>query len=390
MWLQYLKQIGFGLLCLFLAGISNRVSAQLSMEFEIDEALENSQSINAQSLLSNNLRGPNLFNLYLENQNSSEYLNDLYLRVVIGSDEIGQIVEVEQVSGRPFSLNPGQQVYADNNNSGNGLPGVEEAILFDRNFTEQGRSFYNELKGSTSLPADQYRVKVEVYQGSVNGELLASQTAEVGTSLVEDVRDFYLLSPGDELGSEATISSSYPNFQWQGASDVRYRLLVVESRGDESPQSLIEGAMSTDPIESIGSNAGGALVDYEMLDVLVDGSGYQYPNSGVQELEPGNTYYWRIVSQLETNSGVQERESEIWNFTLADLRTSSDSRQPEETTRALEKILGDRFEEVRQNGYSFDSIEIEGQSFQSGQAMQKMLELVRKSEQGDISIVIEN
>lgn len=390
MWLQYLKQIGLSLLCFLLVGIGNQVSAQLSMEFEIDETLENSQSINAQSLLSNNFRGPNLFSLYLENQKNSEYLNDLYLRVVIESDEIGQIVEVEQVSGRPFSLDPGQQVYANNNNSGDGLPGVEEAILFDRNFTEQGRSFYNELKGSTSLPADQYRVKVEVYQGSVNGELLASQTVEVGTSLVEDVRDFYLLSPGDELGSEATISSSYPNFQWQGASDVRYRLLVVESRDDESPQSLVEGAMSTDPIRSIGSNTEGSFVDYEMIDVLVDGSGYQYPNSGVQELEPGNTYYWRIISQLETNSGVQERESEIWSFTLTDLRTSDNDRQPEEATRALEKILGDRFEEVRQNGYSFDSIEIEGQSFESVQAMQKMLELVRKSEQGDISIVIEN
>lgn len=390
MWLRHIRHVGYGLFLSLLIGMGSPTFAQLTMEFEIGESLENSQSINVQSLLANDLRGPTLFRLSLQNQNSSEYLNDLYLRVVIDSDRIGKILEVNQVSGRPFSLDPGQQVFATNNNSRNGLPGVEEAILFERDFTERGREFYNELKGSTSLPADQYQVTVEIYKGSVNGELLASQTDEVGTSLVEDTRDFYLLAPGDELGSETVISSQYPNFQWQGGSDIRYRLVVVESKGNESSQSLMEGAMSTESFESIGSNGGGSLLDYEMMDVMVDGSGYQYPNSGVQDLEPGTQYFWRIVSQLETSSGVEERESEIWSFTLADMRTSSGDQQAGQTAETLERVLGDRFEEIKQNGFSFESIEIEGQSFRSGQAAQKLMELVRKSEQGDVSIVIEN
>lgn len=391
MWLGHIKQVCGLLVFLFLMGIGKPVFGQLTLNFEIDETLENSQAINAQSLLANDLRGPTLYRLSLQNENSSEYLNNLYLRVVIESDKIGRILEVRQISGRPFSLDPGQQVFANNNNSGNGLPGVEEVILFERNFTERGRNFYNELKGSTSLPADQYQVTVEIYQGSVNGELLASETDEVGSSLVEDTRDFYLLSPGDELGSETVISSSYPNFQWQGGSSaVRYRLVVVESKNNESPQSLMEGAMSTDPIQSFGSNGGGSLLDYEMLDVLVDGSGYQYPSSGVQDLESGKDYFWRVISQLETSGGVEERESEIWSFRLADLQRSYGDQRAGETVRALQRILGDRFEEVRQNGFSFESIEIGGQSFRSGQAVQKLRALVRKSEQGDVSIVIEN
>lgn len=390
MWLQYLLNFGCGLLLVLWVGIGNQVSAQLSMEFQIGEALENSQSINAQSLLSNDLRGPHLFSFYLTNQNDSDYLNDLFLRVVMESDKIGKIVDIQQVSGRPFSLDPGQQIFANNNNSANSLPGIEEAIVFRRNFTSEGRSFYNELKGSTSLPADRYRVTVEVYQGGINGELLASQTEEVGTSLVKDSRDFYLLTPGDELGSEVNISSSYPNFQWQGGSDISYRLQVVESREDENPQSLMEGGRSTDPTESVGGNGGGSLLDYEMLDVVVDGTGYQYPNSGVQELEPGTTYYWRILSRVETSNGIQERESEIWNFTLADTRVADQSEGADQTKRALEEILGNQFQEVQQNGFSFESIEIDGQTFREEQAMQKVLELVRKSEQGDVSIVIEN
>lgn len=390
MWLKVCRTIGGIVFLLLFASSSNLVYGQLTLDFEVDETLENSQAINVQSLLANNLQGPTLFQLYLENQNTSERLEDLYFRVVFESDKVGRILEVRQVSGTSFSLDPGQQIYATNNNSANGLPGIEEALSFEHNFTEAGRNFYNDLKGSTSLPADRYQVRIEVYRGSAGGELIASQTDEVGANIAEDTRDFYLLSPGDVLGSGTVISNPYPNFQWQGGSGGTYRLIVVESRNNESPQSLMEGAFSTEPIESAGSNGGGSLVDYEMLDVVVNGSGYQYPNSGVQDLEEDTQYYWRIINQLTTSSGEQERESEIWSFTLADMRSASNSSQAGETARALEQILGDRFDEMRQNDFSFESIEVEGQTFRSGQAMQKLMELVRKNNQGDVSIIIEN
>ncbi len=390
MWLRHIRQVVWVLFFLLLVSNTKPVFGQLAMDFEIDKTLENSQVINIQSLLANDLQGPTLFRLLLKNQNSSEQLKDLYLRVVIDSDRIGRILEVRQVSGRPFSLDPGQQVFVNNNNSGNGLPGIEERIAFEHDYTRRGREFYNGLKGLTSLPADRYQVTVEIYRGSINGELLASQTDDFGTNLVENTRGFYLLAPGDELGSETIISSRYPNFQWQGRLDIRYRLVVVESRTHESAQSLMDGAISTEPIELISSSGAGSLLDYEILDILVDGSGYQYPSSGVQDLEPGTRYFWRIISQLETSDGIEERESEIWSFTMADLRKSSGDQQAIEISRILERILGDRYEEVRQNGFSLESVEIEGQRFHSGQAVQKLRELDRKNEQGDVSILIEN
>ncbi|MEL7833489.1 hypothetical protein [Fodinibius sp. Rm-B-1B1-1] len=363
---------------------------QLTLDFEVSETLENAQFISIQSLLANDLQGPTLFQLSLENNNTSERIEDLYFRIVFESNKIGRILEVRQVAGTPFSLDAGQRVYATNNNSVDGLPGIKETLSFEHHFTEAGRNFYNNLKGTTSLPADRYQVRVEVYRGSTSGELLASQADEIGANIAEDTRDFYLLAPGDELGSGIVISNRYPNFQWQGGTGGTYRLIVVESRNNESPESLMEGALSTEPIESVGTNGGGSLVDYEMLDVVVNGSGYQYPNSGVQDLEEDTQYYWRIINQLKTGSGKQERESEIWSFTLGDVGSASNSSQAGETVRALKQILGDRFEELQQNGFSLESIEIEGQTFRRSQAMQKLMELARKNNQGDVSIIIEN
>lgn len=386
MWFQKTGIVSL-LICLFCA-IWAPVYAQLSMGFEIDETLSNAQSINIQTLVANNGKGPNLFRMYLRN-NSSDYVNDLYFRIIVESDKIGRIAVIRQLSGQPFSLSPGQQVFATNNNIGDGLPGVEEAIQFDGEFTSEGEAFVNELQGSTTLPADTYQIMIEIYQGSVGGELLVSESAEIGASIVEDTWDFYLLSPGDVVGSDASISNSYPSFQWQGATGASYRLVVVESQENDSPQSLMEGAQSTEPIRSNGASSGGSLVDYEMLDVVVNHSSFQYPSSGVQNLEPGKTYYWRIISQLESSGGVDARESEIWAFTLRDNRNAGATQRSGQATQALQQVLGDRLQNITEAGYTFESIQIDGQVFQSGQALQKLLELGRRAEQGDVSIVIE-
>lgn len=366
---------------------TNSAQAQLSLDVELEDALINSQSIDIQSLIANNGQGPRLFQLYLQNKNSDEYANDLYFRIIIESEKVGRIADIKQVDGRPFNLRPGQRVQATNNNMGNGLPGVKEVIQFDGNFTQEGKEFVNDLRGSTSLPADQYNVTVEIYQGTVGGELKASTSAEVGANIVEETYDFYLLSPGDAVGADAVISNTYPNFQWQGDNNASYRLIVVEARENDNPQSLVEGAASTDPVRGGGSSSG-SLLDYEMLDVIVDRSSYQYPNSGVQELEPGKEYYWRVINQRETSRGVQGRESEIWSFSIIDTRKGRTAQQNSEVEKALRLVLGSQLEQIGDD-LSFESIVIDGQTFRGGEALQKLLELGRRAEHGDVSIVIE-
>lgn len=387
-WLQKIGIIYFAIICwIFVSG--EPVQAQLTLDVEIDETLSNSQSVDIQSLIINDGQGPRLFQMYLQNENTSESANDLYFRFLVESDKIGRIADIRQSHEQSFSLRPGQQVYATNNNIANGLPGVEENFQFDGDLTQEGREFVNNLKGSTSLPSDRYRITIEIYQGSVGGNLQASATAEIGTNIADQTYDFYLLTPGDEVGSNTSISNNYPHFQWQGSTGATYRLLVVEAKDNDSPQSLMEGAVSTDPVRSGGSSNSGSLVDYEMLDVIVSRSSFQYPNSGVQDLEPGNRYYWRVINQLETSSGLETRESEIWSFTIADTRGGRTAEQNSEVSRALQNVLGDQFEQMQQEGLSFQSIVIDGQTYQGGEALQKLMELSRKAEQGDISIIIE-
>lgn len=387
MWQNKLGSSAFAILILLV--LACPVRAQLSMDIEIDENLSNSQSINLQSLLANNGKGPTLFRMYLQN-NSADYAEDLFFRILVESDKVGRILEIRQLAGQPFSLDPGQQVFATNNNIGDGLPGVEELIQFNGELTAKGRKFVNELKGATSLPADRYRLRIEIHKGSSNGRLLASETAEVGRNIIEDTHNFYLLSPGNVVGSDATIANSYPSFQWQGTAGIEYRLVVVEGKENESPQSLIEGALSTSPIKVNSTSSGGSLIDYEMLDVLVSQTNYQYPNTGVQSLQAGKTYYWKIISRLQSSSGVQQTESEIWSFTLAFSQQRAQSEQQSaEYSKILQQIFGNRLEEYKQDGYQFHSLLKNGKILKGGEGLQKLMELHRRAEEGDISIVKE-
>lgn len=390
-WIEKVKILGISILLVVGMAFSVHAQSNISLRVELNETLSNSQSIDIKSLVANDGQGPNLFRMYLINENGSEYVNNLYFEIIISSDKIGRIAEMTQRSGQPFSLSPGQQVYATNNNIGNGLPGVEELIQFNGDLTPEGEEFVNNLQGNTTLPADRYTIEINLYQGEGQQSKLASDVAEIGTNIVEDTQDFYLLSPGDVLDSDATILNPYPNFQWQGVIGNSYRLIVVEAKQNESPQSLLDGAASTDPTQTNGSPNGGSLVDYEMLDRVVSQSSLQYPSSGIQSLEPGNTYYWRIIGQRRTSSGQQARKSEIWSFTVADNQNHTyRASQVNGLREALQSVLGERFEQVSQQGYSFESIVIDGQEFQGGQAMQRLRELNRKAENGEVSIVIEN
>ncbi|TYP93386.1 hypothetical protein LX73_1089 [Fodinibius salinus] len=363
-------------------------NADLELRVEPNKTLIQSQAIDVQSLITNDGRGPNLFRMFLRNQNTTSAAENLYFEVIVNSDRIGTIARATQRSSQPFSLGPGEQIYATNNTISNGLPGVEEQVILEGDLTPAGTDFVNSLQGSGSLPPDRYRVTVNIFQGSGQQLKVASATAEVGTNLTEDSQDFYLLSPGGAEGE--SIANPYPYFQWQGQATSRYRLLVVESKENDSPQSLLEGAESSAATQKNGVSAGGSLVDYEMLDVMIDQPGFQYPNTGAQQLEPGKTYYWRVIRQLNTTAGTETRESEIWNFTLAANQDRVTTSQGRQFSKALQSILGSRLQQLREDGYTFESVKVDDNVFRDGQAVQQLIELNRKAERGDVSILIEN
>lgn len=371
-------------------------NAELNLELVLSSNLTDSEVIPLQTLIQNDGKGQKLFDLYLENLNTNEPAENLYFNIILSTEKHGTIVEAYQEEGKPFSLRSRQQVIATNNTIGNGgLPGIKEYIGFDGGLTSAGDDFYNNLKGSTKLPPDTYSIQVDIYQGhnSKNGGIkVASTSAQLGVEITEDVKDIYLTSPGDVIGSSVEITNPYPEFRWEGANNATYRLVVVEAKGDESPESLIQGALSTDPILENGKSGMGSLLDHEILDAKLNKRSFQFPTSGVKSHEEGQLYFWQVLLELKTSNGIETRPSEIWEYSLAEQGTDDNvvDNSPE-LRRALNQLLGQgQFKEMQRNGYKLQSIVIDGQTVSGAVALQRIADFLDRVEQGDITIVNNN
>lgn len=363
----------------------------VSIEVEINETSLASPNVDIQSVIVQDGQGFELYRLFISNDDLQERAEDLYLSVQFRSDKEGLIFSRDQIDFQSFSLAPGQKVFVTSNTIQDGFPGIEEDIFFEGSFTPEGQKFYNRLKGMSLLPHDRYVLRFSIYYGNSRrngGTLIATSSAEFGLNIINE-QNLYLIYPGDVIGYETEISNRYPNFVWQGPNELEYRLIVVEARENESAESLMGGAISSNPIQPGGSSVGGELLEYEMLDVVVDRTGFQYPNSGVPDLEPGKTYYWQIISQLNARDRDNNIRSEIWSFTLSDDAGAADAQLAEELAQILRKILGERYNQLERQGAGFQSIELDGKTYEGAEALQALLRLGDRLDQDEISIVIE-
>ena len=145
----------------------------------------------------------------------------------------------------------------------------------------------------------------------------------------------------------------------------------------------MESAKSSEP-----TNDGGSLLQFEYLDLNVIGNSLQYPSTGVQALVPGQTYYWQVVTSINSALGATEVVSEIWEFTLVDPGSEANVVEvDQETVNALVQLIGqDTYNLLLETGYSFENIEIDGQVFSGIVGVQKILELIEKFQAGDVVI----
>lgn len=124
-----------------------------------------------------------------------------------------------------------------------------------------------------------------------------------------------LVAPGGEAGSGFVDEeyADFPIFQWNG-NGKEYQVLVFEKKF--ALQSL-DNVLSSNPNwKSERLNAFSA----------------QYPQSGggadgvVIPLEYGKTYYWLVKMFIQTSSGEEDINSEIWEFKLVDPLTLGDEQ----------------------------------------------------------------
>jgi hypothetical protein len=378
-------KFSFALFVLVLIGVvpNKFASAQdITLNVEPSPILDNAQTLSLTGLgIDTEGLGPVLISATMENL-SDEIIDNLYLELTVAAGRVGNIVEVTQNASRPFSLKAFQSVYFTNNDLANDrIPGIDQTFSFTGGLTTEGEDFLSNLSGSTTLPRDTYTLELIVFrvtdaQGRQN---LARDVAEIGGGSMAaasfEEGNIYLKTPGDVVGTENEITNPFPQFNWEGENNVSYRLLVVEQRGQDSPESLIASAKSSAPVGD-----GGSLLTFENLDVIVQGNSFQFPSSGVQPLEKGKTYYWQVVTTLQSSGDTEEVSSEIWSFVLKDAaQATATAPISEDVQRAIERLIGqDAYQRLKERGFTLESIQYDGQEFTGPAASLKLEELLQK------------
>lgn len=359
---------------------------KITLDLTLSPALENAQVLGLASLgVDNKGTGPVLVSGTLIN-NTNELLTNLFFEFSIVAAKVGVIAEVTQQAAYPFTLDPGQVVFGDNNDIQNeAIPGIEETMQFDGGLTQAGEDFIENLSGSTTLPSDIYTFSVTISQvtSALGKQVLASQVIELGGSdgVILDERSIFLKTPGDVIGADVNITNPFPQFNWEGDASAEYRVIVVRANGQDSPESLIESAKST-----LSTQNGGSLLQFENLDATVVGNSYQYPSSGAQALVAGQTYYWQVITLIQTAVGTEELTSEVWSFKLAAPNEATTLVEiDQETFDILVRLVGEeQYAELTESGYSFEGIEANNQIVTGIAALQLLAEIIQKIEDGDI------
>lgn len=359
-----------------------------NVDFRIDlmPTLENAQELGLATLgLDSEGKGPVLGSVSLQNLEDS-VISNLYLEFSIEAAKKGVIISFRQKGINPFSLDPRQLVYVTNNNiTDDAIPGVEETVSFEE--TENNvDEFFEDLDDVSTLPSDVYTVSATLSRrtNACGTQELATAFAEIGgEAFISEEQDIFLRTPGDVIDGNVEITNPFPQFSWEGEAGIEYRLVVVNDNGQDSPESLLQGATSTEPTTS-----GGSLLEFENLDVTLTGNTFQYPSSGAQPLEEGQTYYWQVIASIQTGNSSEERSSEVWSFVLS----KAESGEPtvvinNEIRRTLVSFLGeDAYNRLKEAGFSLQNIEIDGVVMSGPQATIKLAEILQKIEDGDIII----
>jgi hypothetical protein len=332
--------------------------------------------------------GQSLGTLLIQN-NTSETQDDLYLHVKVESTAEGTLVELDQEQGQPFSLSPNQTVQANNNRLQEGLPGIDVTPTFSSELKED---FVNDLEGQTQLPNDEYTLRLAVYQGAnrpSGGQRLDQASATVSSSPSAGVASIYVNRPGGEVGSglDPVINTQRPTFDWAGESGLDYRLVVVQSGGQDSPETLIESAEGTGPILVDNNNRNNTLLEHEMADVRLSTNSFQYPSSSVKQLQPGQTYFWRVSALVQTAEGENVIPSEIWSFSIAESQSGEPTEMSNEMEQALRDLVeSDQLSTIQEEDMSPQSVIIDGQEYSGAEMERKLNEFLNRAKRGEITI----
>lgn len=185
-----------------------------------------------------------------------------------------------------------------------------------------------------------------------------------------------LVSPGSlaGYGLPEDVYTEFPVFQWNGNGE-KYQVLVFEKKGSsQSIDEILGGTPNwkTDPGE----------------DPLASLSVQYNPGSGSIPLEFGKTYYWLTKMFVETSSGEEEINSEVWQFCLVDPVNFNNKQgllTKESLLNFLREILGDRVDDISQSltDFHLQTISVNGQNI----TVQELYEILKEYKGTDVEVL---
>lgn len=358
----------------------------IRVDIRLSELVSKAQVLSLGTLgIDNRGRGQRVVELVIQNNTATRFDN-LYMHITVSSSAVGVIATADSDNRWSFSLLPGQVLVGNNNTFESGFPGMVGTLTMTGELTPDGDRFIESLEGVTRLPDAVYTTVVSLYQGGNRlngGRLVATAVGNVGSQPIANVVDFNIVTPGGPLGSGETIGVAQPTFRWEGPTNTEYRLIVVRDPGrNQTAETLIAQALSTP--------AGGSVVENEWVDVMVRSNSFFYPSSGVKTLRAGSRYYWQVIAQIRSATGIEQRPSAIFEFSYTNPQAAANA----ELQAAVAQMLASSdpqtaaaFQAMLEAGFQMDKLVVDGREMSGAQVRAYLDEFFEKVKRGEIILV---
>jgi hypothetical protein len=300
---------------------------------------------------------------------TSRFLIETFIR----SENEGLILRSSQNPNTVFEMQAGEVLRFSNLDIIRGtIPGQSPVVKFDFVLTNRGRQLLSSLNKGAVADRDRFYVDVRILpEDDYHGVPVASASAEIETTVPEAYLEIRGHQPTLNALSSLEPDSRLPVLRWNAPPNQRYRLVLAGSEGGSGnaervlqnrfdkefdPQSV------TDPQENV------------LLDVLVDETEFAIPGAITQLLLPGNDYVWQVGTEIATIKQTMQVKSDIWRFSIPEADTIN-----EEIISILSEILGeDKVDEMVDQGYELQQIELGGEVYSAEDAVVVLREMLQK------------
>ncbi|APF16895.1 hypothetical protein Calab_0818 [Caldithrix abyssi DSM 13497] len=275
-----------------------------------------------------------IFELEIRKNTDRAYEN-CYFRILLSKDNQPLMSTIS----RPFNIPASFQSDVLNNltlSAGTyrfGQTADTEVHFEQTNIEPEADKLRDEILSSGKAPVGVYILTIELMQ--LNSSVPLAREEKI---LLKAVNPSYLnpVAPGAPAGSYQvpTIFSQYPLFQWTGNGS-EFQVMVFEKK---------EMMQSVDDIINSQPN---------WISERTSQFTIQYPQAGnAIPLEYSKTYYWLVRMFVNTSSGEEFVDSEIWQFRLVNPEQGAnlqDQLAQSELWMFLEQLLGARVADIKAN-----------------------------------------